>query len=241
MKFKQICALLFFAMHCPFGWSTDASAVWTLEKIVDVKQISNLQLSPDHQFVAYVVREPSLDPGKDTFLSRIYISSTQDPTKTRLLCSPDLSTSQPQWSPDGQWISFLSNQSGTNNLFLISADGGETIPLTHVASSIETYRWSPDSQRIVFMMPEKCSDDATDLSYVYGKERSINRLWVIDIANPQPTPLTNDDYYVRAASEFGSSFPEYDWSPDGKTSSLPIPQVLGVDIIIAQVALQRSI
>ncbi len=217
MKFKHICAFLLFAAYCPSCWTADADSIWTVEKIVNVKQISDLQLSPDHQFAAYVVSEPSPDPNQDAFLSRIYISSIQDPTKTRLLCPPELATSQPRWSPDGQWIAFLSDRSGTNELFLISPQGTEAIPLTHVASSIETYRWSPDSHRIVFMMSENCTHDAANLSYIYKKERSINRLWMIDIANPQPKPLTNDEYYVRSASEFGNSFPEYDWSPDGKT------------------------
>src|SRR5271170_1857625 len=111
MEFKKIYPFIFFAVCY---WSTYAATIWTPEKIVSVKQISSVQLSPDHQFAVCVVTEPH--PNKDAFLSRIYISSIQDPTKICLLCSPELSTSQPQWSPDGQWISFLSDQSGTNNL-----------------------------------------------------------------------------------------------------------------------------
>lgn len=216
MKSRYLCCVFtFFAVSCSFCWSSET--VWTLDKIINVKQFSDLQLSPDNQFAAYAVREPSLDQSKDVFVSRIYITPIQCPTEKRLLYSPEQSASQPKWSPDGKWISFISSQSGANNLYMISTQGGDAIALTQVTDSIETYRWSPDSQRIVFMMPEKLTTDAENLSYIYENERSINRLWIIDINNPQPKPLTNDDYYVRAASEFGNSFPEYDWSPDGKT------------------------
>lgn len=211
---RFFCTLVFFLASYSL---CSTEVVWTLDKIINVKQFSDLQLSPDNQFAAYVVSEPSPDQSKDLFLSKIYISATQNPKNTHLLCSSEPLTSQPKWSPDGKWISFISNQSGTNNLYMICTQGGDVIALTHAAASIETYRWSPDSQHIVFMMPEKLATDATNLSTIYEKEQSINRLWVIDIDNPQPKRLTNDDYYVRAASEFGNTFPEYDWSPDGKT------------------------
>src|SRR6185295_8704204 len=182
MKFKQFFAILFVVAYYSSGWSADDASIWTPERIVNVKQISEVQLSPDHQFAAYVVHEPSPDPREDTFLSRIYISSIQNPERRRLLYSSITSTSQPQWSPDGQWISFFCDQSGVNNLVLISAQGGEANPLTHVAVSIQTYRWSPDSKRIVFLMPEKIANSTTDLSYVYNHEEEfINRLWMIDI------------------------------------------------------------
>jgi Tol biopolymer transport system component len=38
----------------------------------------------------------------------------------------------PKFSPDGQWIVFGSNRSGTRQVYVMRAEGGETYPVTHV-------------------------------------------------------------------------------------------------------------
>lgn len=220
MNFKRLVKTLFFFSLCySFVACTEEPSSWTFEKIVNLKEISDLQLSPDNKKVAFVVKVSLLDQGKDSYFSRVYIGQTDGEIKYQLLWESDHDSTQPKWSPDGRWISFLSTNNDVKNLFMISAEGGDVIALTKMPNNIETYRWSPDSKQIVFMMPENFQRDPSETSYIYKMEQSINRLWIIDIGGLQTKarPITNNDYYVRAASEFGETFPEYDWSPDGKT------------------------
>ena len=56
---------------------------------------------------------------------------------------------QPRWSPDGQRIAFLSDRSGSDNLWVISADARDTVQLSKTTS--EGYispEWTPDGRYI---------------------------------------------------------------------------------------------
>ena len=52
---------------------------------------------------------------------------------------------RPTWSPDGRSIAFISNMSGRNNIWLVSADGGFPTQLTVSDQRQTAPAWSPDS------------------------------------------------------------------------------------------------
>jgi dipeptidyl aminopeptidase/acylaminoacyl peptidase len=55
-----------------------------------------------------------------------------------------------QASPDGRWISFLSDRDGWDHLYVMPAGGGDAVQITK--GKFEAWRpsWSPDATRIVF-------------------------------------------------------------------------------------------
>ena len=56
-----------------------------------------------------------------------------------------------QWSPDGQWIAYISDRTGETELYLQPAEGGEPIQLTKGNDTyIRSFQWSPDAKRIVY-------------------------------------------------------------------------------------------
>jgi dipeptidyl aminopeptidase/acylaminoacyl peptidase len=65
-------------------------------------------------------------------------------------------TSSPQWSPDGKQILFVSNRSKlpdsnrNEDLFVVSAQGGEVKKLTTNEGPDEAPQWSPDGKWIVY-------------------------------------------------------------------------------------------
>ena len=61
-----------------------------------------------------------------------------------------LQTHQPAYSPDGKWLSYISNRSGPAELYLKSLIDGHEVALTHLGARINSYSWSPDSRRIAF-------------------------------------------------------------------------------------------
>lgn len=101
-----------------------------------------------------------------------------------------------QISPDGKWISFLSDKDGWDQLYVVSAAGGTPVQITK--GQFETWRpsWSPDSTRIVFDQNE-----AAD----HGR-RHIG----IATINGDPAKAT-----VRLATSGRGADTAPIWSPDG--------------------------
>lgn len=65
--------------------------------------------------------------------------------------------SDPQWSPDGKSIAFVSNRTGkeydenrNTDVWVISAEGGELTKISDHDEADNSPRWSPDGKRIAF-------------------------------------------------------------------------------------------
>ena len=59
-----------------------------------------------------------------------------------------LQSGQPRWSPDGEWISLISDHAGQPEIWLWSVANGKATRLTSLGSRISSYSWSPDSRWI---------------------------------------------------------------------------------------------
>ena len=71
-------------------------------------------------------------------------------TARRLVYST-ASEAQPRFSPDGKWLAFKSDRSGSSEIWLADADGENPRQLTHLGAYIAGYpKWSPDSNFLVF-------------------------------------------------------------------------------------------
>jgi Tol biopolymer transport system component len=95
----------------------------------------------------------------------------------------------PQISPDGRKLAFMSDRSGTMEIWTSDRDGSNPIQMTAVGGA-GTPRWSPDGKAIVF--------DARD--------RNGTRIYKIKSGSSEPQLLTPDEFESRCPS----------WSRDGK-------------------------
>lgn len=68
-----------------------------------------------------------------------------------LLRQETLWEARPRWSPDGNTIVFVSQQTGQNQLFLADAQTGIPVQLTYFKDEVFTPAWSPDGSRIAFV------------------------------------------------------------------------------------------
>ncbi|HKP87965.1 MAG TPA: S41 family peptidase [Blastocatellia bacterium] len=96
---------------------------------------------------------------------------------------------EPQYSPDGKWIAFISDSSGREELYITSTDGaGQPRMITNLDALKFAFAWSPDSKEIAF--------NASD-----------NKLRKYVVESKQTAEL--------ASSKFGNIGAPA-WSPDGK-------------------------
>ncbi len=94
-------------------------------------------LSPDGSEVAFV------------WLDDLWVGSTAGGPIRPLTTHPAME-GRPQWSPDGQWIAFISYREGSWDAYVMPAAGGEPKRLTFHGGAETVRGWTPDSQGIVF-------------------------------------------------------------------------------------------
>ncbi len=71
--------------------------------------------------------------------------------RTNLTSDLIASASQPQWSPDGRQIAFVSKMSGTYHIHVVDADGGNRRQVTTGTQHAIYPSWSPDGGQIAFV------------------------------------------------------------------------------------------
>ena len=215
-------------------YATEKERVWTPEVMMQTKSISDVQLSPDNQFVLFVATEAKMGAESGLSLSRIYKASALSKESAIPFTTADVSSMQPRWSPCGKWIAFVSKREEARQLYLISSEGGEARELTQGTKDVQTFCWSPNGQQIAFVMADeteaKKERTKNSLAYVYKEEHLINRLWLLDVfSQDAPRALTSDSFCVRGCGDFGTINTEFDWSPTSQEITFAYSPSLNLD------------
>ena len=138
---KRLALLLTLLIYAGLGFASATSTrVPTVDDLLTIKSVGGAQISPDGKWVAYTVGYG--DFKQDAFITQIWLAET-GAGKTFQLTRGDRASTNPRWSPDGQWLAFLSNrQDDRNQIFLINPAGGEAQQLTKSETAISNFAWS---------------------------------------------------------------------------------------------------
>ncbi|HVS13163.1 MAG TPA: S9 family peptidase [Thermoanaerobaculia bacterium] len=197
-------------------------------------EVSDVQLSPEGDWVAYVVRSRDLE--RDRLTSDLHMVSWDGSQRVRLTHSAG-SESDPRWSPDGRWLSFLAEReegakpgspAAQTQVWLLDRAGGEAQRLTEIAGGVSEHVWSPDAGKLALIVtdPEDKGDEEGDAEkesedetpppividrYLFKRDRigylgdRRDRLWLFDLATRSASLLTPGPYDAASPA----------WSPDG--------------------------
>jgi dipeptidyl aminopeptidase/acylaminoacyl peptidase len=123
-----------------------------LDDLARLREVRDPQISPDGQWVAYVVS--TVDVKEDKTNSHIWMVSFDGKSDRQMTYSQESETS-PRWSPDGKYLSFTSSRPGKakgNQVWLLDRSGGEAVQLTELKGRLQGYEWSPDSKRLALVV-----------------------------------------------------------------------------------------
>lgn len=203
----------------------------TVDDYFKIKEISDLQISPDREKIIFVRKDIIPEEKKKGELRRtqdIYMISISD-NEIHRLTTHEKDSFYPRWSPDGRYIAFLSSRTRKNQIWLLDMElGGEAQQLTDWTPEIEEFAWSSDSKHIAFISPDlKKEDNAKgkeekakrDDPYVitrtmflydgkgyFGDPRERKHIWILSLAEPKnPKKITDGDFDDSSIQ----------WSPDG--------------------------
>ncbi len=198
-----------------FVAAVSAQAVWEPELQIKLKVAGTPRVSPDAKKVLYTVSEAVMTSDKSEYITQVWIGDVVSKQNMQLTFG-EKSSSNPRWSPDGNWIAFLSNRKDNkNNIYLLSLNGGEAEPLTEAKVSISDFLWSPDGKSIAYTMTDSKTEDEekndkarNDFRWV-DENLKMSRLYVIGVQKDQngkrePRKLTDGNYNVDS----------FDWAPD---------------------------
>jgi dipeptidyl aminopeptidase/acylaminoacyl peptidase len=81
----------------------------------------------------------------------------------------------PKWSPDGAWISFTSQESGREELYMVRPDGSGLHQLTKTGHDVMQYEWSLDGRQILAVINRSGSWELDLVDPGDGKTSSLRK------------------------------------------------------------------
>jgi dipeptidyl aminopeptidase/acylaminoacyl peptidase len=190
----------------------------TAEDLYGFRWVSEPQLSPDGERVAYV--QTHIDAESDEYRSAVYVARADgggEPERWTYGPKRDWS---PRWSPDGSLLLFLSDRDGMAQAYAMPSTGGEARALTAAPNPVGQAVWSPDGGRIAYVsvVGADLSEEHGDvLGYHYteahfkddgeGIKRGRRQLFTQALDGGAAVQLTEGEY------DYGSPT----WSPDGSS------------------------
>jgi dipeptidyl aminopeptidase/acylaminoacyl peptidase len=191
------------------------------------RDVRDLDVSPDGAWIAYAVA--FADGVRDKDDADIWLSNWAGTEHIRLTSTAERET-DPQFSPDGKWIAFLSgrkagddDKSSGGQVWLLNRQGGEARRLTTRKGGVSDFRWSPDSTKLVLVgddpdpEADKADDDKTPRKpividrFAFKRDddgylsRRRSHLYQLTVATGTIDPLTSGDWDDELPA----------WSPDG--------------------------
>jgi tricorn protease len=162
-------------------FATGRGGLWDVSK-----QVTNYEISPDGNRALFGARG-------DIFTVPAKYGNTRNLTAT-----PGIHERNGLWSPDGRWISYVSDKTGEDEIWIFPQNGkGSAVQLT---SGGDTYKyqpvWSPDSKKLLW------ADKKLRLQYV-------------DIDSKKVT---------QVAQATAWEFSNYAWSPDSRWIAYAQPE-----------------
>jgi dipeptidyl aminopeptidase/acylaminoacyl peptidase len=196
-----------------------------VDDLLALKIASDPQISPTGTEIAFVLQQNI--PQRNATASAIWLvnSAGGKANPPRQLTSGDAHDRLPRWSPDGQSLAFVSDRSGTSQLYLLPLVGGEARQISSLSQGVTEYSWHPGGKLLLahsywkpgdeaeFVDAEEAAEEmlATVYTRLEGRKNVAGeklgyhlQLWLVPL-DGKVTRLTSEPVDLQQSC----------WSPDG--------------------------
>ncbi|WP_140723066.1 S9 family peptidase [Pseudomonas sp. Hp2] len=118
--------------------------------LVALDRVSSPTLSPNGDVLVFAKRQMNPELTKASTSLWVRDLRTRDLAPPKQLTPDGWNVNSPAFSADGQTVYFLSAQSGSQQLYAVSSTGGKPRQLTDFAVDVDSFKLSPNGERIVF-------------------------------------------------------------------------------------------
>jgi Tol biopolymer transport system component len=150
------------------------------EDIADIRWVASPAVSLGGEQVAYVVIEWEKESQTER-KSTLWLAATDGSQPPRALAANHRRIGQPQWSPNGRSLAFLSpgtGNAGKKQVFVLDADESSATPLTTSSETVESFQWSSDGKAIAYLaLAPQASARTNDEPIEVGKNPRNTSLW----------------------------------------------------------------
>src|SRR5260370_275791 len=180
---------------------------WTLDAIMDLKTVSDPEITADGEKVAYVVR--GRDARRNVYSDEMWVVAAGGGPGRRL-AAPHDSDDHPRWSANCRTLAFLSRRDGKAQVYVVDTPEAAPHRLTNSPTDLTHFEWSRDGRYIGYLAadadPEreakrKQGDDAM----VGGEGYSSTRLHILPLSGGEARVLPVNIRHLLS----------FDWAPDG--------------------------
>ncbi|MGB5361336.1 MAG: S9 family peptidase [Eudoraea sp.] len=202
----------------------------SFEDIISMRSVFNAVISPDGNHILF--ESQTTDWKENRYDRELWLSKNAE-APIQLTNNLKGNSSGPKWSPNGQWIAFLSKRGEKTQIQAISLVGGEAFQVTHTENNINDFEWSPEGNKIAFLQSEDKSKEEKKRKEKFGgfavedEDFKLRQIWIADFKPNQlrqmlrPDQLKDSVYTKNLEAKLlldsiAFSINRFKWSPDGK-------------------------
>lgn len=227
MKNKILLALISLTIFLVTNAQSQTSP--SFEEVLSLTSVSSPKISPDGNNIVFEKR--TVDWQENRYDTELWLAKAGE-APFQLTNNLKSSSNSAKWSPNGQWIAYLSTGKDKRQVYVMRLAGGASFQVTHTKSNISSFAWSPDGNKIAFLQSEDKSKAEKSRKEKYGgfavedQEYGLNQLWLTDFKpaslNQMPLPAQLEDSVYKAenaakllidSADF--TITNFKWSPDG--------------------------
>ena len=207
------------------AFSQESNKAISINDIMKLKSVSDPQISPDGKWIAYISSE--FDLKKDKSVAQLWMIPSQGGEAIAMTSKESYSVSDPKWSPDNKYLTFLAAKTEEKTqVWALNRKGGDAQQLTKIKQGVSGFEWAPNGKKLLLSIkdpkPEELTEDKEDdkkakpyiidrLQFKQDYEGYLDRyrthLYTFTPGDSIATQITSGDYDDKNPV----------WSPDGNS------------------------